>query len=424
MNNKKMSLLNKLDIVNKAKLAQMLTTVFIIIIFLYLVVWCQFYKKISAGRNDFIIFYTAGKMITSGYGEDLYVLSKQTQMQQQQMKSHVFKDGVLPYNHPPFESAVFCGISYLSFICAYWVWTLFSIFFAILSLLTVLNFSGYTQMQPWLIQILLAMFSFFPVFVTLIQGQDSLFLLFFLILSFKLMKQGKEFYSGVILAFSLFKFHLILPLYLLILIKKKWRIIGGSFCSGFLLLLLSYLLVGKKGIVDYFRLLIEMVYWNDKYNVNPLQMRNIRGMLALLAGNNFYVVTWGSLIIGLIVLIMVLKAWKGVWKKDNECFDMQFSLAILSGLIVGYHLYSHDQAILVLPFLVLLQLAQKGNTKYKIIAFGLLGIANLVMIIPVVKIFGLFISLNALYLIAVFYFIFHTLIWEFNIKRSCDCQSS
>ena len=351
---------------------------------------------------DFISYYMAGKILISGKGNEIYNLAFQSQVQQSLLKGYVFEGGVLAYIHPPFQALVFLPFSYLPFVPAYTTWSVFMFALGFLSTSLLSNLPHYQTLRPWSAQVFLGTFSFFPVFISLVQGQDSLILLFFITWAFTLLKQDRETLAGIVLACALFKFHLVLIIYAVLFVKKRWRVIKGSIYSGLGLLVLSYVTVGFTGIVDYVKLVFRMANWADKYNFNPLQMRNLRGMLTLFLGEQSQMVTLVSLVLGVIVLVTTLKAWKGPWAASDQRFDLQFSASVLAGLLVGHYLYSHDQSVLVLPLFILLSVAQNGTRTLRAGISLLLILANPALMFAFIEFGRLRIPVNVLYLLILF----------------------
>ena len=72
---------------------------------------------------------------------------------------------------------------------------------------------------PWTVTVV--SLAFFPIFFALLQGQDAILLLFLYGLAFVSWKQKRLVSAGAWLACGMFKFHLVLPFLLLILIQEK-----------------------------------------------------------------------------------------------------------------------------------------------------------------------------------------------------------
>ena len=115
---------------------------------------------------------------------------------------------------------MFVPLASLPYVTAYLVWAIFNIAlivgFWILLRPRLPNLNNLSPALP-----LLAMFAFFPVIMALLQGQDSILLLFLYGLAFSALATGRAFVAGVFLALALFKFQLVLPFVLVLLAQTS-----------------------------------------------------------------------------------------------------------------------------------------------------------------------------------------------------------
>ena len=154
-------------------------------------------REIATGYPDFTIFYTAGKCIIQGHGRQLYDLETQFAIQREFASEVKRRENPLPFNHPPFEGLLFAPLARLPYVAAYLVWAAFNL---------APSLHGIFPGLP-----LLAMFAFFPLVMALMQGQDSILLLFLYGLAFLALAAGRAFVAGLCLGLALFKFQLVLP---------------------------------------------------------------------------------------------------------------------------------------------------------------------------------------------------------------------
>jgi hypothetical protein len=81
---------------------------------------------------------------------------------------------------------------------------------------------------------------------------------------------------------------------------------------------------------------------------------------------------------------------------------LQFSLTLIAGLLIGHYLYTHDQSILVVPFFILLGVAQSATRTIRAAIFVLMALANPAMVVSVINLGGFRLATNALYLAILF----------------------
>src|SRR5437667_424425 len=132
-------------------------------------------------------------------------------------------------------------------------------------------------------QALLALFLVFaPMLLNLLQGQDSVLLLFFVAMSFAALTRGNEFLAGCLLACGLFKFHLIFPLALILVVNRTKRFLLGFLLFGVVLILISVAICGPGFLIAYPRFLFALPSLPFS-GIRPRQMANLRGLGALCA---------------------------------------------------------------------------------------------------------------------------------------------
>src|ERR1017187_3527353 len=85
------------------------------------------------------------------------------------------------------------------------------------------------------------------------KGNAGLFLLVF-VFAFLSLKGGKEFSAGCILGIGLLRYEITLPLLLFFLVARRWRVLAGSIVSGSLLIIASFVIVGRDFIPQYVKM--------------------------------------------------------------------------------------------------------------------------------------------------------------------------
>src|ERR1700676_244824 len=183
-------------------------------------------ESIRKGYSDFAIYYCAGTIVRQGLGPRLYDEAPQFKVQREFSPDVAIRLGALPYNHPPFEAALFVPLTFFSYPAAFVLWDLANL--AVLIRLPFLLGPHLPQLQnyPWPLWVLTSL-SFFPIFMDLLQGQDAILLLFLYALAFVDLKKNRDTFAGGWLALGLFKPHLVLPFILLLLVQGRRKILPG-----------------------------------------------------------------------------------------------------------------------------------------------------------------------------------------------------
>lgn len=301
-----------------------------------------------AGYADFSRLYTSGYLVRAGYRHQLYDSPIRYQFENQ-----LTPGLALPFDHPAFEALLFAPFSYLSYRAAYLAFLAFNVgLLAIAFWLLKPWMENLRRIYPWLpVALFLA---FLPVCAALIQGQDSILLLVLLAGAFRFLDRGREFAAGLLMAVGLFKFQLIVPIALLFLAWRRWRLLVGFSVAAIAAVSLSVWLTGIAQSWAYVRVLQSMSIHSGsaaerlKNILEPNAMPNLRGLLfGLMNGHvsNFWlqVVT--------IVLSLALLAWIAHASTRRSATDLLL-VAVTASALASYHILIQDMTILLLPVLV------------------------------------------------------------------------
>lgn len=324
--------------------------------------------QIRQGYPDFTAMYAAGRCVLSGLGSRIYDQQVQARLQQQFASQVKNRLGPLPFTHPPFEAALFAPLGLVSYTTAYWLWNAFSLL-ALLAFLYLLRphlpaLRGWSKALP-----VLAGLAFFPVFVCLLQGQDSLLLLLLLGLAFVALKRGREFLAGVCLALALFRFQLVLPLLAVLLLRRKWKVLPGFAAVAAALAGVSAAVVGWQQTWNYPRTVLQLSRAQAAGAMNPTNMPNLRGIVSALAGEG----NAAHLLVAVISLALLgWAAWQWTSDPAKPGFDLSFALAVVVAIMASFHLMAHDLSLLLLPLLLaadwLLRSGATGWTRRLMVA--------------------------------------------------------
>jgi hypothetical protein len=330
-----------------------------------LVVW-NARDLIWKGYPDFTIYYTAGTMVREGMGHSLYDDAAQFRVQQAFAPQVATRLGALPFNHPPFEAVLFVPLSYFPYRVAYLLWTLGNL--TMLAALPILLRPHVPLLCAWSpLAWTVASLAFFPIFFALLQGQDAILLLFIYAMAFVSWKSQRIVSAGAWLACGLFKFHLVLPFLLLLLIqekraKGKQRILTGFILVGLILGVASIAAVGVRELIGYPGYVLGLEKTMAMGAIMPSDMPNLRGILYLVAARVRY---FDGLVIVLSAVLYV-RAARICGSLDRDLdpdrggdSDLKFSLAVFATVLVSYHGLGYDLCVLAIP--VLLVAGQLGK---------------------------------------------------------------
>ena len=309
----------------------------------------QVVPLLEKGYQDFTIFYGAAKMVRDGQGRGLYDLAAQYQMQHRFAPKVAIRQAALPYNHPPFEALIFVPFTFLTYLQAYLLWSFLNLVMLALSLRIVRKtFPEVGGLS--LVFAMLAASGFLPVVNGFIQGQDSILLLFLVTLSLASLEERHDRRAGVALGMALFKFHLAIPLTLLLAVRRP-RLLRGFVPAAVVLVVVSAAMVGSRGLVDYVQFLFRLEKGGAGGAIVTKGMPNLHGLIAELPGMS----GGGGLTIALTVVCSIAAMGIALWQitRRHTSIRFEFVVASVTAVLVSYHTLTYDLGWLLIVLLLL-----------------------------------------------------------------------
>ncbi len=309
--------------------------------------------KVRNGYPDFAIFYAGAKILRDGLGDNLYDF----ELQKAYMREFSTRPIPLSFNHAPYELLLFMPFSFFPYLHGFYLWAVANV---LLLFLVSTLLRPYCRSVDRLAPIVLILLCFFPIFLTILQGQDSILILLIYAVALVCLKHGHESCAGSVLSLGLFKFQLVLPFIFGGMIGKRWKMVRSFVVASALLALVSVWMVGWKGVGNYLDLLrqqnenLQEERTRVQWYIYPTQMANVRGFAAMLFLGKL---PESYINIGILVCSLALTIWAGTkWSQagpePDEQMDLVFSLNLVVTLLVSYHMYLHDASLLILPILL------------------------------------------------------------------------
>jgi len=313
--------------------------------------WIFFLPGAIKGHCDFRHLYTAGYMVRTGHRRELYDYDAEQRFQNNLVSQESI---ALPFNHLAYESLIFVPYSFLSYRSAYFLFLATNVLLLGLAMRWMApRTSNLRRIFLWLPAAIFV--TFLPVMAAFMQGQDSIILLLLLSGALALLSSGRMLSAGVLVGLGLFKFQIVVPLALLFMLWRRWRFMGGFALSAAAALAVSIFLVGPVQMNVYAHSLLSMSVLETaidqvKFNINPIMMPNLRGLISASFGR-FLPLVWTQILTGLASLAVLLWiAIRGIRRDSIQ----QLMLAVSAGAVLSYHLIIHDLSILLIPLVVLL----------------------------------------------------------------------
>jgi hypothetical protein len=315
-----------------------------------LLLWVVLVPVGLRGDADFAMFYTAGHMVRVGQSRQLYNYDVETRFQNQ-----LVSKTPAPYTHLPYEALLFAPISLLPYRAAYWSFLLANLSLAIFGLLLMP-----TTGLGWSSAVILA--SFFPVSAAVADGQDSIMLLTIACGAWLLFSKKQESLAGGLLALGLFRFQIVLPIVGLMFLWKRWRFLAGFVPCAASVVAFSGWLAGFDQLRVYGSHVLSLGAISGQetgYSLSASQSQRMVSLRALFtnilpSGQLAQIIT---LLASIALLVWVASRGRTLGRKH------QFALAIAFSVLVSYHLFVYDLAILLMPMVAALELTRDTQSR-------------------------------------------------------------
>ena len=174
------------------------------------------------------------------------------------------------------------------------------------------------------------LFIFMPFLYSVAFGQDTLLLTLLVASGFYLTGRRQEVPAGILLGMALFKPHLIWAIPIALAAGRRWKALSAFIATGGTLALLSFALVGSRGIRQWIDLLRA-----PSTDTVPLLMGNARA-LGLYFGAPAAI---AAAAVAMACFFVILR---------RDRFVDQFAAALLVGLLLSPHTYTQDYSLMAI----------------------------------------------------------------------------
>jgi len=307
---------------------------------------------IRQGYGDFSSFYTAGVLVRTGLGAELYNPTAQWKVQQEFAAGVEIRQGPLPYVRPPFEALLFSVLAAWPYKTALLIWT--GLKLALLAAIPFVVVRGRDWKEPfprWATGLLVL--GTFPEFMDLLMGQDAPLLAFLFAISFWQLSKHRDTGAGFTLGLALFKFQLVIPFVVALLIGGRKRVLSGFATSAFAVFAISAVIVGWKGLLKYPSYLLALNQATGVGVITPEYQINLRGLLTFFIGRTPYPggIHWMLAPVALAAVVYTGLIWR---KAGDRLLAEGFGLATIVAIVTSYYSYQYDLLLLIVPLLAML----------------------------------------------------------------------
>jgi Glycosyltransferase family 87 len=346
--------------------------------------WHIFYyhsASCSEYKPDFVAFYSGAKLMWEERSS-LYDLDKQLSVQKPIDPSHA--DWVLPYVYPPFFALFLMPLAWMSFSGAFAVLTVTNLLLVVSSLILLRGKLRMSKQQSqWLV---LSTLCNFGVHYAILEGQTSgialLLLTLFVLASVQNQTLELGFWSGLIS----FKPQLLFAPTLILLSRPRWRALVSFAAVVVALFLLSYGLVGQKGMKDYLTLTGQAITRKDIFRDYPERMHNLRALVYFLFPLRWRdYVWWGASVVGFVSFVRLCR----IIPKDDPSLAVKWIKIFLAIMLLTPHFHDHDLTLMIIPTAFILKLYGKIVPSYvslSLVVIGLLPLLRSTLNVPLLPV--------------------------------------
>ena len=338
-----------------------------------LLFWTGYWFTIVRGDlkgPDFFSFYSGARLFVTRGGSAVYDLVLQRQIQIDVTSQPPDRFIVLPYFHPPYYTLLIAPLGYLTYRQAYIAMAAFNAILVVALVVLLVRSSQRIHGRAAVVATALIA-GFFPLFVTILQGQSDLVVLVPLAAAYVAWARGRHGWAGIFSALALAKPQLLLLIPVLFLARRAWRALGGF---AAVLAVLGAISVAGFGIAPVIGYLKALGAWaiggslptNGQLAYTDPAVYSLKNVLQALPGG-------GTSALVILLLLLALAALSLSWRPDKPRLD--FALAIAASLVLSPHQNVHDLALLVIPGFALADLALSGDLRWPRAATVVLVIA-------------------------------------------------
>lgn len=332
--------------------------------------WFTFVQGSLKGP-DFFSFYSAAKLFVLEGGSAVYDLALQRQLELQVTGQAADRFIVLPYFHPPYYTLLIAPLAYLEYRQAYYAMVAFN--FLLAAILIALLVRGSQRIHGLAAVVAAALIAgFFPVFVTVLQGQSDLVVLVPLAAAYIAWARGRLGWAGIFSALALAKPQLLLLVPVLFVARRAWRALAGFAGVVVGLAAVSIATFGFGPVLGYLKSVITWAIGGSlptggQIVYTDTAVYSLRNILIAVPGGG------RALALVVLVILLALVALSLSWRPDKPRLD--FALAVAASLVLSPHQNIHDLALLVIPGFAIADLALAGSVRWPRIGAAVLVVA-------------------------------------------------
>ena len=306
--------------------------------------------------TDFVPFYSAAQISRNEGPSHIYDLELQKRYEEKIIGFSIPFENINIFVNPPFVVPLVSLVITPDLRISLVLWELMMIMVFLIGNIFVFKLLYKEMPITELFIFLLGIILFFPFYKSLLFGQNSAILFLGASVWMYGLIRKKDGLAGLGLALMTIRPHIVLPLALPFLFKRRsvfwWFLIGSASLAAF-----SQVYSGLDGVLGFLKM-ITVSANGVNMTVNEKYMVNLMGFLIRIFPNMSLSVIhwagWSAYIFNFVFLCTL-------WIRSSEIQGRQIGLALLLTTFTTPHLHVHDLVLWIIP-LVLILLSVKDNT--------------------------------------------------------------
>jgi hypothetical protein len=311
----------------------------------YIGVWIRLINDpVERTGSDFIAFYSAGRIAQEQGFSQVYDPVKQQDVEEKVVGFPLGKDQVLLYNHLPFLLPILRSIVSEDYVSTFyrWIFLLVAIYLSAVVVLSKLLQEAKVDRQTIYLAGIGSLL-FLPLFVSLMNGQDTAFLFLGTALWMYGLLTGKDKIAGLGLSLTTVRPHISLMLAIPMLFHNRRIFLWYAIGSG-ILAVLSVLLIGVEGVQDFLNIL-RISAAGEWHGMKEEAMFNLIGLLTRafpgIDRSALRILSWS--VFGVAILWLSY-----IWARNKDAKSI-LGLTIVVALFTIPHLHFHDLTLFLIP---------------------------------------------------------------------------
>lgn len=321
------------------------------LLILYGLLWLRMINSPSERTGtDFVGFFAAARIAQSQGPAWIYSPTLQQQIEQELVGFPLAPGQVLLFNHMPYFVPILSLIVNADFVESFNRWGLVLVAIILTDALLFLSLASFFRLDRELFWIIAASTAlFFPLFTSVLNGQDTAFLLLGAILWLVGLLSGKDVLAGIGLSITTIRPQVALLLAVPFLFNRRrvwWWFMAGAAALG----LFVILYLGPDGTIQFVNILSTSSL-GDAYGFHPEDMPTLTGLLH----RSFSDLPSTTVrLIGLVGYGLTCVGFCLLWAKSKHIGGREAGLVVLATMFFSPYLHFHDLALLLIPMFCLL----------------------------------------------------------------------